>query len=92
MSAMGLGYVDFGTGATDASLVITGQTGFTAGTNLVEAFINPIPSSNNTDDNHAVENLEVRVTTQLTGTGFTIYVKCTLGTANGQYNVGWVWA
>ena len=48
MATQGTAIVDFGpTGKTDASIAIIGQAGFTAGTNLVEAWISPLASSNN---------------------------------------------
>ena len=70
MATQGTAIVDFGpTGKTDASIAIIGQAGFTAGTNLVEAWISPIASSNNTADNHWVERLNVpMVINQITDT------------------------
>ena len=91
MSTQGTAVVDFGTGACDASVTITGQTGFVAGTTLVEAWVQCIASSNNLADNHWVEGLYVNVGNQITGVGFTIYVICDMGKANGQYNINWVW-
>ena len=91
MATQGTAVVDFGTGDTSAHVAVTGQPGFTAGTNLVEAWINPIDSTNNTADNHWVENLDCLVVNQITGTGFSIQLVCRTGMAFGQYNVNWVW-
>ena len=93
MAIQGTAIIDFGTtGKTDASIAVIGQAGFTAGTNLVEAWISPVASSNNTSDNHWVERLNVpMVINQITGTGFTIMVKCNQGVAFGLYNTNWVW-
>ena len=93
MATQGTAIIDFGTnGKTDSSIAVTGQAGFTAGTNLVEAWLSPVASANNTADNHWVERLNVpMVINQITGTGFTIVVKCNQGLAFGLYNTNWVW-
>ena len=94
MATQGNATVDFGaSGKTDASVAITGQAGFTAGTNQVEAWIDGRASSNNTADNHVFEDWEpVIVGNQITATGFTIYVRPASGRAFGIFNVSWVWA
>lgn len=78
--------VDFGSGATDAIVSVSTSGSWT----LANAFINAIASSNNTADAHAVENLQCYAKDIVAGTGFNVYVKCTQGLANGQYNVAWV--
>jgi hypothetical protein len=87
----GFAVVDFGTGALDASVAVTGQTGFTAGTNIVAAFMQSTATANNLADDAAWDNFSVQVRNQISGAGFTILVKCGVGLANGQYNVGWLW-
>ena len=93
MATQGNTTVDFGAaGATDARVAVTGQAGFTTGTNQVEAWIDGRSSANNTADNHVFEDWEpVIVGKQITGTGFTIYVKPSRGRAFGIYNLSWVW-
>ena len=93
MATQGTVTIDFGTnGKTDASVKVTGQAGFTAATNLAEAWISPMATSNNTEDNHWVESLDSpRIINQITGVGFTIVMKCNIGKAFGQYNLNWVW-
>lgn len=92
MSAQGTASVNFGSGALEASVAVTGQAGFTAGTNLVEAWMlaNEAVGSQN-DDSVWVEQMQCFATYAVTGTGFTIIVKPALGRAVGTYNVGWVW-
>ena len=92
MSTQGTAVVNFGSGAMEASVAVTGQSGFTAGTNLVEAW----PLANETiggvqDDTCWVEQMQVYAINQTTGTGFTILMKPMVGKAYGSFNVGWVW-
>lgn len=76
----------------EASVTITGQSGFNASSNLVEAWMlaNETVGSKY-DDSAWVEQMQCFATYQITGTGFTIIVKPALRTAVGSYNVGWVW-
>ena len=89
--AQGQTTVDFGTGKTDVSVNITGQTAINSGFSLVEAWVFPNTTANNTADNHWVEDLEVVAGNVLDGIGFTIYVKCNTLLAHGIYNIAWVW-
>ena len=93
MSTQGSAIVDFGsTGKTDSSVAVTGQGAFVAGTSLVEAWIVPIQTATNMADNHWVEELGVpNVILPITGTGFTITLRCLKGVAFGQYNLSWCW-
>lgn len=70
----GTALLDFGVfpGASDTSLVITGQTGIVAGS-LVEAWIRPVATADHTDTEHMVETLKVFAANIIAGTGFTIY-------------------
>lgn len=92
MSQQGTATVNFGSGAMEALIAITGQAGFTAGTNLVEAWAlcNETVGSDN-DDSAWVEQMSVHATYPLTGTGFTIIMKPALRRAYGSYNVAWCW-
>ena len=86
MSAQGTTTVNFSTGATDAIVAVA-----TGGTwTLAEAWIWPIPTSNNTSDNHVAENLICYAKDAVANTSFNIFVKCTQGIASGVYSVAWV--
>lgn len=91
MSTQGTATLDFGTGDTVASVAVTGQSGIST-SNLVEAWILPAATSNNTSDNHIVVGIDVFANTIVNGTGFTITGICRNGMAYGQYNIAWVWA
>ena len=91
MSTQGTATVNFGTGALEATVVVTGQTGFGT-SNVVEAW----PLANETigslpNDGAWVEQMNVYATQWIAGTGFTILMKPNIGKAYGSYNVGWVW-
>jgi hypothetical protein len=77
MGAQGTTTVDFGAfpGASDTSVVITGQTGILAGS-LVEAWIFPTATADHSADEHMYDTLEVRAGNVVAGTGFTIYAYC----------------
>jgi hypothetical protein len=87
--AQGTTTVDFGTGSCDASVFVSAPT-IGAG-NLVEAWILPATTANNTVDNHWVESLYPVAGGIQAGVGFTIWVKCDELEAHGIYNVAWVW-
>ena len=90
MSTQGTATVDFGNGATDVTVAVTGQASITT-SNLVEAWIAIVSTANNTADNAWVEDLEIDAGNVVNATGFTIYAKCNRGRAFGQYKVNWVW-
>jgi hypothetical protein len=92
MAVQGTAVVNFGSGALEASVAITGQTAFTAGTNLFEAWA----ACNETvgsypDDSSWVEFMQVYAIYPITGTGFTITMKPGYGKGYGSYNVNWIW-
>lgn len=91
MATQGTATVDFGTGATEASVAVTGQAGFTSGTNLVEAWVSGLATSNNPAGSAREEQFSVIIDPEVTATGFTINVKPKIGLAFGQYKVNWVW-
>lgn len=72
-ATVGTASVDFGAfpGATDASVVVTGQTGIVSGS-VVQAWILPAATVDHTADEHLVEPIRVLVTDIVAGTGFTI--------------------
>jgi hypothetical protein len=88
--AQGTTTVNFGAGATDASVAVS-SAGIT-GSNLVEAWVFPTATATNTADNHWVEELQVTAGNVQAGVGFAIYAKCRQGFAHGEYTVGWVYA
>lgn len=87
--ATGQTTVDFGTGKTDVSVSVSSPT--IASGSLVEAWIFPATTSNNTHDAHWVEDLTVIAGSVVAGVGFTIYAKCNKNKAYGIYNIGWAW-
>lgn len=92
MSTQGITTVNFGTGAFEATVVITGQAGYTVGTNAAEgwALCTEVVGAV-ADDSSWVEGLEVKAKNHINGTGFTLAVKPKTGMAYGVYNIGWVW-
>lgn len=82
--------VDFGTGKADVSVFVS-IPAITSG-QLTDAWVFPDVTSNNTVDNHVVENLVVIAGKPVASSGFTIYVKCTQGLAYGVYNLAYVYA
>jgi len=90
----GTATVDFGAypGASQASVVITGQGSITT-SSFVEAWIRPqADTADHTVDEHIVEQLKVTASEIVNGTGFTIHVECINGLSHGQWDVNWVWA
>jgi hypothetical protein len=75
MGAQGTATVDFGAfpGASDASVVVTGQAGIVSGS-LVEAWLRPVATADHTADEHMVETLKVFAHSIVAATGFTITV------------------
>jgi hypothetical protein len=74
VGAQSTALLDFGAfpGASDASVVITGQASILAGS-LVEAWIFPAATADHSADEHAVETIKVLAGNVVAGTGFTIY-------------------
>jgi hypothetical protein len=70
------GEIDFGAGASDATLAITGQTGITAGSK-VSAWVFPKATTDHTADEHWLETISVHAGNIVAGIGFTIYAKNT---------------
>jgi hypothetical protein len=100
--ATGTTTVDFGAfpGASDASVVITGQAGILAGS-LVEAWLRPVATVDHSADEHVHETIKVMAGNIVPGTGFTIYAANTnqinegatgRGTRlYGLWTVAWAW-
>lgn len=90
MGAQGTATIDFGSGKSDANVAITGQGAITT-TNLVEAWMSGVATSNNLADAGFVDEIEVYAGDIVNGTGFTAYAMCRRGLAFGQYVLNWVW-
>lgn len=91
MSSQGQTSVNFGSGALEATVVVTGQASITTA-NLVEAWCacnEAIGSQPN--DGAWVEQMQATATRIVNATGFSIVVKPAIGQAYGTYNVNWVW-
>jgi hypothetical protein len=91
MATQGTATADFGTGAVEASIAVTGQAGFTTVTNLVEAWVSGLATASNPTGSAREEQFTVIVDNEITATGFTINVKPQLGRAYGAYTVNWVY-
>jgi hypothetical protein len=91
----GIALLDFGAfpGGSDASVVVTGQSGIQAAS-TVKAWLQPAVTSDHSADEHIVETLEVFAGNIVAGTGFTIYGVNTSPTIGlyGKWNVGWLWS
>lgn len=70
------GEVDFGSGKSDATLVITGQSGIVAGSK-VSAWVVAKATTDHSADEHWLETISVMAGNIVAGTGFTIYAKNT---------------
>ena len=86
MSTQGTATVNFGAGALDASVAVTGQSAITT-SNLVEAWA----AVSGGDDTPWVDQLQVYAGNIVAGIGFTIYVKPAQGKAFGSFTINWVW-
>lgn len=103
--AKGTATLNFGAfpGASDASVVVTGQAAILAGS-LVEAWIFPDATADHSADEHMIETFKVVVpkSSIVPGTGFTIYGFNTnqivdpinnMGTLiYGQWSIAWAWS
>ena len=74
----GVATVDFGAfpGSSDASVVITGQSGILAGSRVL-AFIMATATADHTADEHWLETISVVAGNIVPGVGFTIYARNT---------------
>jgi hypothetical protein len=91
----GVGMVDFGAapGASDAQLVITGQTGITAGA-TVDAWLVAVATADHSIDEHWLDPPRIVAGNIVPGVGFTIYaVNEDIGDVltYGKWSVAWQW-
>ena len=73
-STVGTATIDFGAfpGASDASVVVTGQSGIVSGS-VVQAWLRPVATADHTADEHWIETIRVVAGNIVAATGFTIY-------------------
>jgi hypothetical protein len=101
VGATGTATVNFGgfPGASDTSVLVTGQTGIVAGS-LVEAWLVPTATSDHSADEHIADGPRILAGNIVSGTGFTIYAVAQdeepvpIGVAPmpyGQWSVAWCW-
>lgn len=98
-SFSGSGLLDFGAfpGATDAQLVITGQTAILSGS-TVQAFLLPAATADHSIDEYWLDGPAVMAGNIVPGVGFTIYGNSRFQMTGsdglltyGKWNVGWRW-
>lgn len=90
--ASGSALLDFGAGAGDASVVITGQTQLAADS-AVQAWLAPDDTDDHTADEHLAEPIRVLVTDVVPGVGFTIRgIYDDAGLLDGKWSVAWTWS
>jgi len=68
----GTSVVDFGAGASHASLAVTGQTAILAGS-LVHCWLKPEATADHSADEHLVETIKVFASNVSAGVGFTLH-------------------
>lgn len=94
--------IDFGAfpGSSDASLVITGQTGIDV-SSVVTAWMTPADTDDHTADEHRIETISVMAGNVVSGVGFTIYAQNTSNLFNargdgtriyGKWSISWKWS
>lgn len=86
----GVALLDFGSGQTDASLAVTGQTDIASDSTVI-AQVMAKASDDHSIDEHVVEEITVRAGNIVAGTGFTIYGRTNNFPLRGQWSVAWTW-
>lgn len=83
--------IDFGTGAQEASVSITGLGSILA-TSFAEAFIMAESNAENSVDDHILASRYITLvcTVPVAATGFTVNAFCEIG-LKGKYNIKAVW-
>jgi hypothetical protein len=90
MPGTGTATIDFGAGSTTATASVSVPE--ITSEEKVEAWLVPIDSTNNTADDHWIEDLAVMAGPAVEGVGFTVYAKCNTLQAHGVYNFNYVYA
>jgi len=91
--AVGSATLDFGAGASRASVAVTGQTAILSGSHAEAFFMGDSTADHNADE-HALapELMTLSCGSVTAGVGFTISAQVRRGTLRGQFTVRWVWA
>lgn len=89
--AAGKTVIDFGTGDSIATKVITGQASILAGS-IVQAWLLPMATIDHSIDEHLIEEMDVFAGDIVAGTGFTIWARTRTGPLTGVWTVGWRWS
>ena len=89
--ATGTAVIDFGAGATEATVTVTGQTAITATSQVGVALRSEATALNSVDDIY-IDPVDVFVTGINVGAGFPILAMARNGLAFGTYKVDWAWA
>jgi hypothetical protein len=91
-AVVGPATVDFGTGGTEASVVVIGQATI-ASTSKIQVWIQENSTASNTTTDHLFAAVALRFAAGaiVAGTGFTIYATSIAGFAAGQFTVNWSW-
>lgn len=91
MGARGTGTIDFGSapGKNNTTLVVTGQAGIVAGSD-VEAFMMVESTADHNADEHSVVPMNLRCGSIVAGTSFTI-TAVSEWVLTGTFKVRWVW-
>ena len=93
MATQGTATVDFGAACIDrAAVVVTGQTGILAGSQ-VEAWLMAVGNAENGADAHilAAALMNMVAGDIVAGTGFTIHLVCE-ARVSGKFTLQWVWS
>jgi hypothetical protein len=88
---VGTGVIDFGSGRTDAKLVVTGQAGILS-TSSVTADVLCQATAAHSDDEHWVDGPLVSAGSIVPGTGFTVYARTNSTPLYGKYSITWSWS
>jgi hypothetical protein len=93
-SGLGTATIDFGaTPATEASVVVSGQTDITADARI-EAWVMARSTADNNTIDHQYAAVSFRLSTSepVPGTGFSITAYNLFGYATGQFSIEWTWS
>lgn len=93
MATAGNATLDFGSVPVDeASVVVTGQAGIAAGSDVEAYFMAETTGDNGLDEHQEAAALCKLVCGAIVaGTGFTIYAHCLAMLGTGTFKVRWVW-
>lgn len=88
--ACGLAEVDFGAGASQASVAITGQASIGASSAPIAQLMAKATTDHSVDE-HLIEEMDVFAGNVVNGVGFTVYAKSRNVALRGKYSVVWSW-